>query len=592
MRKYILLLVALALGATLSSAETLSLGYTEGKNYSGSPMGIGTGDNMWIDMAIKIPGSTIRTLAGAQITGVNGSCSSIADIETVHAWLRTDLEGENLVEFTLKPNQLNNIKKGINKLSFKTPWEIPADFEGDLYIGFGYKYKSGNARGLAVSTNPIPGGFYMLRSDSIWYDYSHLGSACIEAIVVGENLPKINPQLSRVDFPEYFIKSRQEYRPTFFIHNFGTEKLTSLDIHAQFDGCEPMTQNTSINIESGMMEKFTLSFNPQDAPINTTNVTFSIQPVAGEDADLENNSFAGTFITSPIEYHHRVLSEEFTTEKCGSCPEITLWVHNELQKEEFKDVIMVCHHAGYRTDFLTTKWDSEYTKLYGGGTFAPGFAADRAIYTNNDIVFFPEANEAITEWWTQQLNEPAVVSVDLKATPSQTADDEIVVEVWGEKAIENIAENPSVTVWLVEDGIPAESQANGGKDYIHNHVNRAVQSENYWGEPITFEDNKYSYTCTFKLDESWVKENMYVVAFIGENGNKYTQHFIRNANRIKLTDALNSVKSIEADKDIVKTEYFNITGQSVTNPQSGVFIVRKSYSDGSFDTHKTIIRKY
>lgn len=579
------------MGASLTSAETLSLGYTEGKNYTGAPMGIGAGDNMWIDMAIKIPGSTIRTLAGAQITGVNGSCSSIADVETFHIWLRQDLEGENLAEFTLVPNQLNNVKKGINKLKFKTPWEIPADFEGDLYIGFGYKYSSGNARGLAVSTNPIPGGFYMLRADSLWYDYSHLGSACIEAIVEGENLPKINPQLSRIDLPEFYIKTREEYTPTFVIHNFGTETLASIDVTAQFDGCEAITQQVAVDTESGMMETFTLSFNPQDAPINATNATFTIAPTTGEDADTENNSLAGTFTTAPQEYQHRVLSEEFTTEMCGSCPAITKWTHEELQKEEFKDIIMVCHHAGYKTDFLTTAWDSEYTKLYGGGTFAPGFAADRAILSQNDIVFFPTPNEALTDWWKVRLAEPALVSVDLKVTQSENAENEIVVEVWGEKCIETIAENPSVTVWLIEDGIPAVEQANGGKDYIHNHVNRAVQSENYWGEPVTFEGDKYNYSCTFTLDEGWVKENMYVVAFIGENGSNYKKHLVRNANRVKLTDQIDAVESIEADKEVINTEYFDITGQRVINPDKGIYIIRKSYSDGSVDTQKSIIRR-
>ena len=98
MKKIILTVIVTLLCAGLVNAEKLYLSYTEGKNYTGAPVGIGSGDNMWIDMAIKIPGSTIKAMAGAKITGVNGSCTSIADIETVHAWLRTDLEGENPIE--------------------------------------------------------------------------------------------------------------------------------------------------------------------------------------------------------------------------------------------------------------------------------------------------------------------------------------------------------------------------------------------------------------------------------------------------------------------------------------------------------------
>ena len=590
MKRNILILAFSILGIVLAGAETLSLSYSEGKNASGAPMGIGTGDNMWIDMAIKIPGSTVRTLAGAQITGINGSCTSAADIERLHIWLRSDLEGENLAHFELIPNQLNNIKKGQNKLKFKTPWEIPADYEGDLYIGFGYKYVSGNARGLAVNTNPVPGGFYLLRADSLWHDYSHLGTACIEAIVEGDNLPKHNLQLSRVDFPQYFVQTRQQYTPTFVLHNFGTETVTSVDIEALFNNTIVEKKQVDIDVNSGMMEIFTLDFNPAITATGETTMAININPTDATDADPENNSITGTFITAPYEYNRRVLTEEFTTEMCGSCPQLAKWIGTELEKEEYNDVILVCHHAGYYTDFLTTDWDTEYLTLYGGGTFAPAVGVDRSIYTQNDVVIFPNPNETLAEWWTTRLATPALVSVDINVQQSAENENEIIVEVSGEKCIDKIAENPCVTVWLVEDNIPAQSQANGGKDYIHRHVNRAIQSDNYWGEPVTFDNNKYTYTCTFTLDEAWVRDNLEIVAFISENGSKYTEHEICNANKIDLNTGLNSINAVTANREVVNTVYYTITGQRITAPRNGIYICQKTYSDGTTETTKTIIR--
>lgn len=593
MKKYILIIAVVIAGLNISSrAETLYLGYTEGANASGAPVGIGMGENMWIDMAIKIPGSTIKTLAGAKITGVNGSCYSAASIETLHIWLRNDLEGENLAEFELVPNQLNKVKKGINKLTFKTPWEIPADFEGDLYIGFGYKYDSGNARGLAAFETPIPGAFYLYRADGQWYDFSHMGAACIEAVVEGDNLPKVNPQLSQVSFPPYFVATREEYTPTMIVHNFGTEELTALDCTALFGDSYSLTNTLDVNIASGKMGKLSVTYNPEFSNTGDCPVTLTVAPGNGvADADNDNNSMSGAFVIAEKEYPRYVLTEEFTTEMCGSCPEATTLINEMLTREEYQNMILVCHHSGYLTDFLTTDWDEEYARLYGGGVFAPGLCADRVFCNVRDIVIFPETEEMIAEMWNNRLKEPAFVELNISAVESAETN-EITVTVTGEKCIETIAENPSITVWLIEDNVAAQNQANGGKDYKHHHVCRAVQSDNYWGEPVTFDSNNcYTYTCTFAIEDDWVRDNMHIVALIGENGPGYKEHEVCNARRVTLSEGLGSVGSIEADIEVVATEYYNISGQRVDNPEEGIYICKETLSNGSARVKKCVIRE-
>lgn len=591
MKKIILSVIVTLLCAGLVNAEKLYLSYTEGKNYTGAPMGIGAGDNMWIDMAIKIPGSTIKAMAGAKITGVNGSCTSIADIETVHAWLRTDLEGENLAEHELVPTQLNNIKKGINKLTFDNAWEIPADFEGDLYIGFGYKYTSGNARGLAASTNPVPGGFYLRRADGKWYDYSHKGSACIEAVVEGDNLPSVNIQLSRVDFPEHYVMSKGEYKPTLVVHNFGLNKMISADIDIQMGDAEPVTQRMSFDVLPGAMEIFDVAVNPAVAEAGKTDVKVTITPVDRKtDVDMENNTVVGNIVAATHDYPRRVLSEEFTTEMCGNCPEVTAMINESLELPEYKDVIMVCHHSGYKTDFLTNAWATTYLSLYGGGTFAPGLAADRAQREPDEIVFFPEQKEMFIDWWNERLAAPAFVSVDIAVKSWNPETRELTVAVSGEKCLDSIAQNPSITVWITQDNIAAQGQANGGKDYKHNHVCKYIQSENHWGEPLTFENEQYSYECTFTLEEDYVLEDMHAVAFVSENGTGYKKHQVCNANSLSLSN-LASVAHISMNKEVVSTEYYTLTGQRVIEPEDGLYICKQIYADGSSAAVKRIIRK-
>lgn len=121
--------------------------------------------------------------------------------------------------------------------------------------------------------------------------------------------------------------------------------------------------------------------------------------------------------------------------------------------------------------------------------------------------------------------------MNLTANYADDAESKLQVNVSGEKSTLHLAQSPVVTVWLVEDGIPSKHQASATRDFIHNHVTRAVGSADVWGDPVTFDGDRYSYTCTIDLDPSWVKENMQVVAFLGENTGKFNGHEVKNAGR-------------------------------------------------------------
>jgi len=51
------------------------------------------------------------------------------------------------------------------------------------------------------------------------------------------------------------------------------------------------------------------------------------------------------------------------------------------------------------------------------------------------------------------------------------------------------------------------------------------------------------------------------------------------------------VKNLNASKTIVKTEYFNMLGVKLSQPANGINIVRKTMSDGSIVTTKTVLNK-
>lgn len=580
----------LALIGTVAQADTIKLGYSSGIFSSSTPVGSGFGDNEWVEEAIRIPASTMKTLTGARITAITGCLPSVADVSTVRIWVKTDLEGEPLAEFELVPNQLHNIKKGYNNLSFKTPWEIPADFNSDLYIGFGHKIKSGNARGISATETPMPGGFFLRRADGKWYDFSDRGTACIEAQVEGDNLPAVNLNLGNVTSGDIFVAAKKENIANIYVQNFGTERITGFDVTASC-GTIKDTRHQSAGLEPGEMGRYQLTFNLPDMPTGEIEIAYSVENVnASVDSDPYNNSATVVMQSVSHDFPRYVLSEEFTTELCGNCPEVVKTVHNLLEKPEYSHIIQVCHHAGYKTDFLTEPWHETFTTLFGGGTFAPGLAVDRALQKPGTIVFFPETDDMITDMWEKRLATPAVVSANISARYTSDDESEIEVTLSGEKSIEKLSDSPCVNIMLLESGIPQQYQANAYAGFVHDYVSRAVSAADYWGDAVEFDGDTYTMTCTMKLEPAWNKSNMQIVAYIGNNGS-WSGKEIHNAARMNLSEIkTGGIDSVMESAEIREVRYFDLTGRPLHAPVQGIVIKQILYDNGNVRTIKSALK--
>ena len=110
--------------------------------------------------------------------------------------------------------------------------------------------------------------------------------------------------------------------------------------------------------------------------------------------------------------------------------------------------------------------------------------------------------------WKRALKVPAFVSLNIMAEFDEENENLLRVKVTGAKTIETLCDNPTITVFIVEDNISAVSQA-GAANWTHQHVNRAVNST--WGDPVVFEGDNYEYECEFALMSTWKREDMQIV---------------------------------------------------------------------------------
>lgn len=473
-----------------------------------------SGKGAEVSAALHIPASYASTVGGNRLESVRVALASKMNLKSLEVWVRTSLDGENLASTTLEKGEF---AQGWNNITLDSPYDIPENPGDGFFIG--YTYEQTNKSG-AISTLPIPhyGALWTKCNDEEWSDKSDEGTLCLEGMVFGDNLPKYNLSIISVTTDPYFIISEGTLNCVAKVRNLATVTATEFDIEASVEGVEkPCVARVECDVPIGEIGSYKFSISPDilsDFPKERM-VMFKINSINGnEDEDFSDNTAEASLSVLERAFKRIVLAEEFTTEKCPNCPRVAEYFHNILANPEFSDNLeVVCHHAGYYTDPLTTSFDDDYCWFYNNGrsTYAPAIMLDRDTYQDTDTpVFSPYSQEDLENDIKAQLLMPSLVSVIPAASYGDGNAINVVVE--GERVRSDILDGDRITVFLVEDNIKTTNQAGAGGTYIHNHVNRAVNS--VWGVPVEYSGNSYSYTCTFDLKDGWNKDNLKIVAFI------------------------------------------------------------------------------
>lgn len=592
-RSFIFLIAALATLAWGANARTDShvLGYCDGQVKTGATDGFSISDaDQDISAAIFIPRSVAKVYAGCEIRQINAGLASTLNVETLAVWIRSTLDGEDLAGATLSKSSDPAIKKGWNSFTLPASYTIPSDTRG-FYIGLTFHQK-GNSVGLSVVQDlPVVENslWVKLGNNADWTDRSPEGILPLEAIVTGENLPKVNLTLTALKVQPSVSISNGEIAGSVTVAN-RAEAVTGFDIICSVNDrqdTQVVRADATLAYKESKEFPFTLSFEGLAEGEHTLNVRIA-GISEGEDANPDDNAMSAPFTAVSLFFPRKVLVEEFTTERCSNCPRVAGYMHEMLETAGADGrVIPLCHHSGFGTDWLTIPADVTYLWLFGRtNPFAPAIKVDRFTadylpgYNNESSVLLPMSAEELSEAVTARKNVPAYVCLDLDV---ELTDGNAHVKVTGEGATESFTKNqPRIVVGLVEDNIPAREQAGleEGQTYTQQHVNRAYNS--IWGEYLEFNGNSYSYECDLAVKPEYVKENLSVVAYIWDyDPSEAEKCEVANANAIyyaDMTDNTSSLSDISADTDGT-VRYFSIDGLPLAAPADGITIVRRA--DGS-----------
>ncbi|MFH2141054.1 MAG: choice-of-anchor J domain-containing protein [Bacteroidota bacterium] len=455
---------------------------------------------------------------------------------------------------------------------------------------------------------------------------------------IGGNCLALDATLASLTFPNYTLPSTN-VNITGTVQNIGTTNITSYSVSYTIDGGASVgTFNvTGINLATGGTHNFT-----HDVPFNTAvEATYNIEVTilnvnGGTDGNTANNVLSKAILVTSSLMQRLVVWEEFSTESCPNCPPVmdAILAYEATQA----NMIMMTHHSGYYTDFLTIpeSEDPGMMEFYndGGGSYAPAGMADR-YYNGLDNdgdgtddpgpVFWPGSGYGETAIDTR-VAEPAFVSVLLNGSYNSSTN-ALNLTVSG-NFLTTFTGSYGVSVWICQNNIQESATGQSGattSPWIHQHSVRDVLS-GVWGDQITTPTtagSNYSKTYNFTVPGAWVEADCYIVAFVNKiNAANVNDRDIQNAGTVELLNIVTGNQEYILENNIhiypnptsglikflnvenATIDIYNTLGEVVTSVNSntsyqqidlstfdnGTYIV-KIVNEGNVITRKIVLEK-
>lgn len=477
---------------------------------------------------------------------------------------------------------------GWNEVKFDEPYTIQA---GEvLYAGYSYTQLSNKKDYKSFPFSAVEEG---LENQSLWV-YCKIGNNAgwNEFGMGGANMSI--QVLVEGDFAEYAVlpedfgtlkgaKNKDLAVAVKFMNN-SKEAVSSLGYVVSVDGVAGSEQSVDVSPAVGVGAYGTFKANvPCGNTEGLKEVKVEVTKVNGHKNGASSTVANGKISIADKMYERNVCIEEFTTEKCGNCPRVAGFLHTYLEEADPTRVFAVCHHAGFYTDWLTKACDNKLLYLFndGGSSYAPAMMFNREPAFDSqyaagqkDNVTIPNSAAEIKAIANSFLDETmADAKLDMTLTYDE-GESKVVIVVTGESNKGYDTENALLTVYLTEDNVKAKNQSGASKFY-HQHVIRDYNSN--WGDPLTWNDNKFSATYEFAVDEAWKKDDLKVVAFLNKHNTKNRlDNRIENVTGKDLIEKPTAIESVGSADNAVEVARYNAAGQRINGKQKGLNIVKLS----------------
>lgn len=476
---------------------------------------------------------------------------------------------------------------GWNEVKFDEPYTIQAG--ETLYAGYSYTQLSNENDYKSYPLSAVEEGLEnqilwvncKINNNAGWYEFDTRGlNISIQVLVEG-------------DFAEYAVLPEDfgtlkggmnnDLSVAVKFMNNSKEAVSSLGYVVSVDGVAGSEQSVDVSPAVGVGAYGTFKANvPCGNTEGLKEVKIEVTKVNGHKNGASSTVANGKISIGDKMYERNVCIEEFTTENCPNCPRGARFLHTYLEEADPTRVFAVCHHSAFYTDWLTQPCDQDLTYLFNDyRTYAPAMMFNREpafisqdVAGQKDNVMMPESAAQIKKITNYYLDETmADAKLDMTLTYDE-GESKVIIVVTGESNKSYDTEKALLTVYLTEDNVKAKKQA-GASNFYHQHVIRDYNSN--WGDPLTWNDNKFSATYEFDVKEAWKKDDLKVVAFLNKHNTKNRlDNRIENVTGKDLIGKPTAIESVGSADNAVEVARYNAAGQRINGKQKGLNIVKLS----------------
>ena len=479
---------------------------------------------------------------------------------------------------------------GWNEVKFDEPYTIQAG--ETLYAGYSYTQLSNENDYKSYPLSAVEEG---LENQMLWL-YCKIGNNAAGWYDVDMGGDNMSIQvLVEGDFAEYAVLPEDfgtlkggmnnDLSVAVKFMNNSKEAVSSLGYVVSVDGVAGSEQSVDVSPAVGVGAYGTFKANvPCGNTEGLKEVKIEVTKVNGHKNGASSTVANGKISIGDKMYERNVCIEEFTTENCGNCPRVAGFLHTYLEEADPTRVFAVCHHAAFGTDWLTQPCDNDLTYLFndGGTTYAPAMMFNREPAFNSqyaagqkDNVTIPGSAaeiKAITNYYLDETMADAKLDMTLTYDEGES---KVIIVVTGESNKSYDTEKALLTVYLTEDNVKAKNQSGASSNFYHQHVIRDYNSN--WGDPLTWNDNKFSATYEFDVNEAWKKDDLKVVAFLNKHNTKNRlDNRIENVTGKDLIEEPTAIESVGSADNAVEVARYNAAGQRINGKQKGLNIVKLS----------------
>lgn len=553
--------------------------------------GIGTAGPL--KAAIEIPAETAAKYAGASLTKVRIALGTMSD-NSITLFLTNSLTGTSFYSQKVSGVSPN----GWNEIALSEPYVL--DGQG-FFIGYEYA-RAIQGKDYPVGTDNVPTTNQL--GDNIYSQeggWEHIGNAygsiCIRALLEGDNLPENCIELGSIKLP-FSTKPGDQFVATVDFVNMGTRTLQGMDVQVAVEG-KPV-ENAAItvspsNLASGNRGTINISGLQATTLQSDVPVKVSVPVVNGQPNESDELSSIDGAIASFTEGVKRMMVvEEWTGTWCGWCPRGIVGM--AYMRDNYPDdFIGIAVHDG---DRMVTSSYQPFLDIW-----APLGYPNCCV--NRDVAMDPNAGN-LSGYYRDHASDQTFVSID-DLTASLSSTEKNTLDVSSTISFTVPVENGDYRMAYVikEDHVGPYAQNNyyagGGSGKMDGWEKYGASYYWYFDEvarrisdamgtpgsvPAKVEaDSPVTYSTGVSTLSVKDMENSFLVALV-INGK--TGHVI-NGKQIAL--GANGVDGVTAEgAEVVATEFFTLDGRRTLNPDKGIYIVRKSLSDGSVITSKTVVR--